>query len=69
VKKQYEVVVKQDRCKRCGICVAFCPKNVLDIKINSAPEVVKPEECIGCNFCYLRCPEIAIFVLEKEEAI
>jgi 2-oxoglutarate ferredoxin oxidoreductase subunit delta len=66
MKKQYTISIEEKRCKKCGICVAFCPKKVLDIKINSIPTVVNEEECIGCNWCYLRCPEIAIFVKEKE---
>ncbi|MCR4430628.1 MAG: 4Fe-4S binding protein [Tepidanaerobacteraceae bacterium] len=68
MKKQYEISVDEQRCKKCGICVAFCPKNVLEIGINTVPKVAFPEACIGCRWCYLRCPEIAIFV-EKKEAV
>ncbi|WP_422443757.1 4Fe-4S binding protein [Thermoanaerobacterium sp. DL9XJH110] len=68
MEKRYSISVNKKRCKKCGICVAFCPKKVLEIKINAVPHVVRPEDCIGCNWCYLRCPDIAIFV-EKEEAI
>lgn len=68
MKKQYTISINEKRCKKCGICVAFCPKNVLEININTVPRVVAPDACIGCNWCYLRCPEIAIFV-EKREAV
>jgi len=49
--------------------VAFCPKKVLKIEINTFPIIEKEEECIGCNLCYLRCPDIAIFVEERDEGV
>ncbi|TYP59860.1 4Fe-4S dicluster domain-containing protein [Thermosediminibacter litoriperuensis] len=66
MKKKFQISVVGKRCKKCGICVAFCPKKVLKMEINSVPVAERLEECIGCNWCYLRCPEIAIFVKEKE---
>lgn len=67
--KRFKVKINEQRCKKCGICVAFCPKKVLKIEINTFPIVDKEEECIGCNLCYLRCPDIAIFVEEKGEGV
>lgn len=66
MKKEYDVHIVDKRCKMCGICVSFCPQKVLDIKINSIPEVINIESCSGCKLCYQRCPEIAILVDEKE---
>jgi len=56
-----------ERCKGCGFCVEFCPKDVLVLskgfnrKGYHPPEVVKSGECIHCNLCEMICPDFAIF--------
>jgi len=51
-------------CKSCGICVAFCPKQVLALDGETGKvSVVKPEECTGCRMCELRCPDYVIEVV------
>jgi len=63
-KKSYVHVVRERYCKGCGICVAFCPKQVLVLKNGKVfPE--KPDLCIGCRMCELRCPDFAIEIKEK----
>ncbi|MCI6870471.1 MAG: 4Fe-4S dicluster domain-containing protein, partial [Selenomonadales bacterium] len=52
-------------CKGCGICVAFCPKQVLALDELGKVQVVNEEACIGCGQCELRCPDYAIFVDKK----
>ena len=66
-KKGYFHVIREKYCKGCGICVAFCPKQLLILKNGKVfPE--RPEICIGCRMCEFRCPDFAIEVkpLEKE---
>jgi 2-oxoglutarate ferredoxin oxidoreductase subunit delta len=53
-----------DWCKGCGICVAFCPKNVLEMGKDQKAHVVRVEDCIRCYFCARRCPDLAITVME-----
>jgi 2-oxoglutarate ferredoxin oxidoreductase subunit delta len=55
-------------CKKCGICVAFCPKNVLDTGPDGGPVPARPEDCIRCHMCELRCPDFAISVADEEES-
>ena len=55
------ITVDKDWCKGCGICVAFCPKNVLEI--TEGKVVIKDlDACIQCGQCELRCPDYAIYL-------
>ncbi len=68
-KGNFSVEVYKSWCKRCGICSAFCPKEVLAQDDSGVPYVKDPESCIGCLWCELRCPDFAIRVrsLKKKE--
>ncbi len=66
-KKGYFHIVRERYCKGCGICVAFCPKQVLVLKGGKVfPE--RPELCIGCRMCELRCPDYAIEIQERADS-
>ncbi|MCL1855289.1 MAG: 4Fe-4S binding protein [Clostridia bacterium] len=58
-----ELVVNTKWCTGCGICAAFCPKKILEVK-NEKITVVNLEACIKCGLCELRCPDYAIHVRE-----
>lgn len=49
-------------CKACGICVAFCPREVLAIDEEGYPFVKNLDACTGCGWCEIRCPDFAITV-------
>ena len=63
-----KIKVVSERCKACGYCIKFCPKQVLAIgeKVNSKGyeyiEQVNLESCISCAICARRCPDGAIEV-------
>jgi 2-oxoglutarate ferredoxin oxidoreductase subunit delta len=66
-KDQYNIEVYKSWCKKCGICVAFCPAGVLAQDDSGAPYAKEPEKCTGCQLCALRCPDFAINVTSPKK--
>ena len=60
------LVVEPAWCKGCGICAAFCPRQVLEIRKEKVA-VKAPELCVACGQCELRCPDYAIYLVNLEE--
>lgn len=53
-------------CKGCGICVEFCPKNVLELDHDKI-SIKNLDQCIKCGQCELRCPDYAIYLGGKND--
>ncbi len=54
--------INREWCKGCGICVAFCPKTVLELDDKDKAVSPRLPDCIACRLCELRCPDLAIEV-------
>ena len=57
-----EFLFDKNLCKACGICVALCPKKVLEQAEGKKPVFANETNCIGCGICELHCPDYAIRV-------
>ncbi|MGV8148546.1 MAG: ferredoxin family protein [Alkaliphilus sp.] len=57
------LLITEDWCKGCGICVEFCPTKVLEVK-NEVVAIIDIDKCIKCGLCELRCPDYAIYLEE-----
>ncbi len=66
-KKLKEHHINREWCKGCGICVHFCPKNVLELDEQEKAVAVRLPDCICCGMCELRCPDLAIEVIAEAE--
>jgi 2-oxoglutarate ferredoxin oxidoreductase subunit delta len=64
-----EVIINEDRCKGCYLCVSVCPKKILEKKSDSlnksgyyAVGLSDGYECVGCLSCAVMCPDGAISI-------
>ena len=69
------LVIRQDICKGCGLCVSACPVSMLEIdqsRINRKGyhpvTLAAPEECSGCAICALMCPDQVLTVYREPPA-
>ncbi len=52
-------------CKRCGNCVAFCPRKALAKDEWGYPLLANPDRCTSCGLCEMLCPDFALSVGES----
>ena len=57
------IIVDNDKCTGCGICVDSCPVTVFDLKDNKSVPA-RMEDCLVCRACEVQCPENAIQIIE-----
>ena len=66
------IVVDNERCKGCALCVEACPQDVIalakKVNVSGYPfvEVVSQDNCIGCASCAIVCPDGCITVSRKK---
>jgi 2-oxoglutarate ferredoxin oxidoreductase subunit delta len=63
-----KLVISEERCKSCGICVEFCPQDCLEISQGLNAQGYRPvalkdaQECKACAICARMCPDVVIEV-------
>ncbi|OGK09172.1 MAG: hypothetical protein A2Y63_06290 [Candidatus Riflebacteria bacterium RBG_13_59_9] len=58
------IFINYDWCKRCWICIEFCPKEVYDRSALAQPVPTRIEDCTKCMICVNRCPDFAIVITD-----
>jgi len=56
------IYINYDWCKGCGVCIAFCPKEVFDASALEQPVPTRIEGCTQCMICVHGCPDFAIVI-------
>jgi len=56
-------VVKYEICKKCWVCVQYCPEGV--IKESESGPIIDYRFCKGCGICANECPVKAIVMVRE----
>jgi Pyruvate/2-oxoacid:ferredoxin oxidoreductase delta subunit len=56
------ILIREEECKGCGLCVESCPPKCLFLAPELTPLGIHPArytgaDCSGCGICFYCCPE------------
>jgi len=66
----FQVNFLEQYCKGCGLCVHFCPKNIIVLAQYTNDQGYNPAtindmtKCTGCALCARMCPHVVIEIVE-----
>ena len=63
-----DLLINEQWCKGCGICVAFCPKEALFMDEKGKAKKEK-EKCTACGICETFCPDFAISLVKRRLSV
>lgn len=67
-----KLVIDEERCKGCQLCVEFCPPKVLAMRTTLNARgfypvtLIDEERCTSCAACAIVCPDTVIAVYKAE---
>lgn len=66
-----KVVIREEECKGCGLCIEACPQDVLFCqkhlnRMGYHPAGYTGEGCTGCGYCFYQCPEPGAITVYKK---
>lgn len=64
------LVINSARCKACGLCIHFCPKQALGLgetfnEMGYNFVTSDTEKCVRCGTCATICPDVALKVIKE----
>ncbi|MEM3641065.1 MAG: 4Fe-4S binding protein [Candidatus Bathyarchaeia archaeon] len=71
MKSTKNIIINEELCKGCSICIKLCPMKVLDRSNDLSPKgvylpvVIQEDKCTGCRICEEHCPDMAIFIVNN----
>lgn len=63
----FQISIRANWCKCCGICSSFCPVDVLIVEPGKQVRIGKESSCTGCGLCERLCPDLAIEIVRIKE--
>ncbi len=63
--KRKMILIDEEKCDGCGLCIPACPEGALEI-IDGKAKLVKESFCDGLGACMGDCPQGALTIEEKE---
>jgi 2-oxoglutarate ferredoxin oxidoreductase subunit delta len=71
-----KIVIDEEYCKGCALCIGFCPQKVIRTANSVSKKGYRPAEfvdpsgkCTGCTLCALMCPDAAITVYKDKKSV
>ena len=66
-KSKGDIVIEEERCKGCEVCIPTCPEDVIVLSKNVNSKgyhyaIKQNENCTGCTNCAVVCPDGVISV-------
>ncbi len=67
------VILDEDRCKGCSLCVPVCPRQILELATNRFNAkgyppitVTDMDSCTGCGYCAIVCPDVVFRIYKRK---